>query len=71
MTNSTRKNRVNFGITYRDNRWHVWYATSINWGTWGAAKLNGDFDTPEEAEQEARRQSQSKEWEGWDINFPR
>lgn len=62
------ENRVMFGITERNGRWHVWNMTSVNYGVWSAPRRVSEyFDTREQAEAEVQRQANQPEFDNWRI----
>lgn len=64
------ENRVMFGITGQNDRWHVWNMTSVKGGTWSAPrKVSEYFDTKEQAIAEVQRQAQKPEYESWHVCF--
>ena len=69
MTNSTRKNRVVFGVSQSRRGWNVWNSVSVNRGTWSTNRVSGYFTDRNDAVAEAYRQARSSDFEGWQVSF--
>ena len=67
----TKKNRAVIGVSRNGNGWHVWVATSYNFGTWSFPQqyLNKYYHTREEAVEQAKRLAKDPAYSNWYVSF--